>query len=76
MKIRGGTIPYATRKKVEYDRAEKKLESEIDMLEIRVNHSSSVDIFNELQEKKDQLTQLRQKKTEGSRVRARARWST
>ena len=75
LKIRGATIPFAARKKAERIKDEKSIQLEIERLEARINSSPSTELCEELSLKQEQLIDFRREKVDGSRVRARARWS-
>ena len=68
--IRGKSISYASFKKKRETDIEKRLTKEISFMEKNINHS----VVDELEEKKNQLKDLREKRVEGMYVRSRVRW--
>jgi exonuclease III len=72
MKVRSKTISYATMKKKKENEQEKKLETEIDILEKRDNKNETD--FITLEEKKEELKDIREKRIEGVLLRSKARW--
>ena len=68
MEIRGKTISYATYKKKKIDKTEQNLIQEINILE-QNNFNSTL-----LEEKREELKELRIKKLEGLKIRSRAKW--
>ena len=70
MEIRGKTVSYSTYKKRTQDKREFILVKEIEEIEENFDHSKE----NVLKQKRNELIELRQRKMEGVRIRARARW--
>jgi hypothetical protein len=72
MKIRSHTISYATMKKRKENEKEKKIDCEINELE-KINNRNEYE--NEtLEQKKEELEKLREKRMEGVLLRSRAQW--
>ena len=75
--IRGETIKYSARKKKESMQEEVKLEEEIKDLEDRLNSNilnMSLNDMNVLDEKRNRMYEIRQKKMEGVLSRSRCRY--
>ena len=70
MNIRGKTISYSSFKKKQQDNKEEKLIKEIENLEKQNTNENQ----NVLQEKKNELLEIRKKKIEGLFIRSRAKW--
>ena len=70
MEIRGKTISYATYKKKEEAKTEKELVEEIQLFEADLKHNS----VPLLEEKKNQLQAIRNRRLEGLMVRSRVKW--
>lgn len=70
LEIRGKCISYGSYKKKEATRLETEIMSDIRKLEENVN----ADDINVLEQKKQELFELRQKKLEGMIIRSRAKW--
>ena len=70
LKIRGSCISYASFKKKEETRLENEIVSIIKHLEDNLNKNN----VHQLEEKRQELTELRKKKVEGMIVRSRAKW--
>ena len=68
MEIRGKTISYASFKKKQIDKTEQILLQEISILE-----ENNINI-NLLEEKRQELREIRDKKLEGLKIRSRAKW--
>ena len=78
MKIRGKSIEYAKRKRRKIQSAEQLLESEISVLQKKLEETSisdceRVDVQNKLEVKTQQREQICQYKTRGSKIRSRTR---
>ena len=71
MRIRGETIKYATKLKKSQNTREKKLIEEIDTLE-KENYTEN--LGNIIDDKKQELEDLRNDKIKGNIVRARVKW--
>jgi hypothetical protein len=72
MKVRSKTISYASMKKKKESEKEKLLETEIDRLEKLGTKNENGIIL--LEEKKDELKVIREKRIEGVLLRSKARW--
>ncbi|MCG7876954.1 MAG: reverse transcriptase family protein, partial [Candidatus Thiodiazotropha endolucinida] len=75
--IRGETIKYSSMKKKESIQEEIKVEKEIVELENKINSNASniqINDLNNLEEKKNRLYEIRQKKMEGVLLRSRCRY--
>ena len=72
MLIRSKTISYSTMKKKKENEKERQLEGEIDILEKRDNINENDRVI--LNEKKEELKNLREKRMEGVLLRSKARW--
>ena len=70
MEIRGKTISYGSFRKKENCRLEQELTEDINKLETGMPES----LVEEIEQKKAQLEELRNKKIDGMLVRSRARW--
>ena len=77
MMIRGPTIKYCTEEKEETTKERKKLEDEINILEVEVNQdimNIEVEKLHNLLEKKEQLTDIRKNKLDGVMLRSKCRY--
>ena len=78
MQIRASSIKYAKQQKAKQKRTEKTLETEILILERKLENNISEtekrDIRTELEVKKQSLEQWINYKTQGSIIRSRTRW--
>ena len=77
MMIRGPTIKYCTEEKEETTKERKKLEDEINILEVEVNQdimNIQVEKLHNLLEKKEQLTDIRKNKLDGVMLRSKCRY--
>ena len=72
MKIRNRTINYASQKKKAFEQSEKKLINDIEVLE-KLEELTETDKI-QLQNKRDELTSIRDIKMKGVLIRSRARW--
>ena len=70
MEIRGKTISYATYKKKEEAKTEKELVEEIQLFEADLKHNS----VPLLEEKKNQVQAIRNRRLGGMMVRSRVKW--
>ena len=70
LKIRGSCISYASFKKKEETRLENEIMSIIKHLEDNLNENN----VHQLEEKRQELIELRKKKVDGMTVRSRAKW--
>ena len=69
MEIRGKTIAYASHLKKKTNQREKELLTEIDKLEQEKYHKHEL-----IEAKRKELYEIREKKLEGAKIRARAKW--
>lgn len=72
MKIRAKTIAYATMKKRKNEEKEKELENNIETLEKKID--ATTEEKRKLENDKNELYSIREKKMEGVLLRSRARW--
>ena len=70
LEIRGKTISYASFKQKENSKKESQLMNDIKLLENALNDQN----VHILEQKRQELVELRQKKVNGMIVRSRARW--